>query len=247
MKQYTIILEQITDKKFLSGWSYLFYGVLMRKITDGYAGTLHEQTQTPITQHVVPLDKYRLLWQINLLTPLAVEKMENHIIELTNVYLERYEARFTVLECKCSAVWQESEFIQQCKEVDAAVNKAVIKIITPLAFKSQTEYVLFPTTELVLKSALAKWNCFNQQFSIDDAAASAALLRGSKIISYHLKSHYYELKGNKIPAFTGEFIIKARLPIPLLEVFKVLLLYTNYSGLGIKTALGMGAVQIAFK
>ena len=85
--------------------------------------------------------------------------------------------------------------------------------------------------------------CF-PNMPLDDPDAVQAILRGLHIVDYRLQTLRHPLKQVHIPSFSGRVVLEARLPAPLLEVFKTLYCFAPYSGVGIKTALGMGGVGI---
>ena len=63
------------------------------------------------------------------------------------------------------------------------------------------------------------------------------------IRDYRLRGARYAMKGQRILGFCGTIWVQNRLPVPLLEIWKILLLFANYAGIGVKTSLGMGAVE----
>ena len=78
------------------------------------------------------------------------------------------------------------------------------------------------------------------------SAGIVKLASGLCISDYSLHTVRYNLKNAYIPAFTGRVTVTARLPVPLLELWNALLCWAPYSGIGIKTALGMGGVDVRF-
>jgi CRISPR-associated endoribonuclease Cas6 len=141
---------------------------------------------------------------------------------------------------------KESELIASPQEIIAKTEKALqgtrtlLNFNTPCSFKSGGEYMLFPSVPLILNSLASKWNSIFQEYVIDDDDAMRFLNLGLKIESYNLQSSYYHLKGTTIPGFIGSIVLHAVLPIPLLEISRLLLYFSRYSGIGIKTSLGMG-------
>ena len=79
---------------------------------------------------------------------------------------------------------------------------------------------------------------------LEDDDAIQMLTNNLRIRSYRLKSSTYRLKQNSIPGFCGEIVISSKLSPPMLELWKILLIFSEYAGIGIKTALGMGGVSI---
>ena len=66
----------------------------------------------------------------------------------------------------------------------------------------------------------------------------------SQIVDYRLRSTKLYLEGTKIPAFMGELTIRVNAPLPILQLVEVLLRSAVYTGVGVKTSLGMGKIQI---
>ena len=77
-----------------------------------------------------------------------------------------------------------------------------------------------------------KWECR------PDVSFSGGVL----IVDYSLRTVRYSLKGTKIPAFVGNIVMESRLSAPLQEIWQLLVALAPYSGIGIKTTLGMGGV-----
>ena len=61
---------------------------------------------------------------------------------------------------------------------------------------------------------------------------------------YNIRSALFPLEGVRIPAYEGFIVIKVKGPQALVNLANVLLRYAEYSGIGIKAAIGMGAIQI---
>jgi len=71
----------------------------------------------------------------------------------------------------------------------------------------------------------------------------AELKGGINIVDYSLRTVRFRLKDTAVPGCLGWATVEARLPIVLLELWNALLCFAQFSGLGIKTALGMGGVK----
>ena len=98
-----------------------------------------------------------------------------------------------------------------------------------------------------MQSLITRWGICFPDMPLDDAEALEAMLRGLHIVDYRLQTLRHPLKQTRIPSFVGRIVLEARLPAPLMEVFKTLYCFAPYAGLGIKTALGMGGVQVQNK
>ena len=70
------------------------------------------------------------------------------------------------------------------------------------------------------------------------------LISSTNIIGYKLKSTVYHIESIKIPSFIGYLTIRISGTAQTAQIAKLLLKYSEYSGVGIKTALGMGQTRI---
>lgn len=71
-----------------------------------------------------------------------------------------------------------------------------------------------------------------------------ALCDYAKIIRYNLRSVSFSLEGVKIPAFMGDITIKMNGTQTMANFARMLFLFGTYAGVGIKTSLGMGSIQL---
>ena len=115
---------------------------------------------------------------------------------------------------------------------------------TPCAFKQAGRYAIYPQEFLLLQSLVLHWNTAFPDCQLSDPDALDAILRGLRILDYSLHTVSYPIKNTCIPGFVGSAVVEARLALPLLELWNVLLSFAPYGGIGIKTTLGMGGVSV---
>ena len=65
-----------------------------------------------------------------------------------------------------------------------------------------------------------------------------------EIVSYNLRSTSFFVNTNKIPAFTGRLVFKANGPMQMANLAYLLLRFGAYSGVGIKSGMGMGGIEV---
>lgn len=118
-----------------------------------------------------------------------------------------------------------------------------LRFLSPTAFKQSGSYTVLPDKDLILQSLLKKWNCVFPSYPLEDEDAFRLLLEGIRISDYNLRTTRFQLKDNKIPGFVGNMRFDTHLSAPLLDIWKILIAFSECSGIGIKTALGMGGVK----
>ena len=127
---------------------------------------------------------------------------------------------------------------------DMACGRFLLRFLSPCGFRSDNEYALFPSVPLILGSLRRRWNAAFPFTPIDDSDAFAMLAANVKITGYHLRGASFKLKGVSIPSFSGTVTLSARLSPPMLRLLRTLLSFGAFSGVGIKTALGMGGFEV---
>ena len=135
-----------------------------------------------------------------------------------------------------------SDFLD-CAQAQEDRRQHTIQFWTPTAFKHNEAYQIFPDIHQIFQSLVRRWNQVMPEYRLLDEDALHMLEKQLWIQDYRLQSRRFDLKGRRIPGFTGTICVRNRLPAPLLEVWKVLLLFGSYAGVGIKTTLGMGGIS----
>jgi CRISPR-associated endoribonuclease Cas6 len=123
-------------------------------------------------------------------------------------------------------------------------SKFTVKFITPTTFKTQGEYIIFPNINNIYSNLLMKWNSFSKEILLDDKDTQNHLVNYTKMIGYKLRSTKYCMESVKINAFIGESCYLIKGPLTLVSVANLLFAYSEFSGIGAKTSVGMGGVQI---
>lgn len=230
--------------KLVCGDAYALYGALMERINSGLAENLHSNEYPLITQSLVPIrDGMAAVWTVNVLDDKLYLELSPVLEKGAALFLNSKNLKLDIEDVKRIKADKLDELLAALGS-DKECTRFHMKFVSPSAFKSAGEYVFLPSTRHILTSLLLKWNASFPFSPADDEDAMAALIQGVRITGYNLKSVYYQLKGNSIPAFVGSITLNARLSAPLLGLLRGLLAFGNFSGVGIKTALGMGGVEI---
>lgn len=236
--QYKLTLKSISGHPLYGDSAYRLYAFLLQQLPAEKADWLHEASGSAISQHIL-FDKSAdcYVWTLNLLSDEISSLLRPVLENLKEAYIENQA--FPVLARSVQEV-SPLDLIRQGQCCTTRRTTVIFSALT--AFKQQGRYVIFPQERLILQSLVMRWNEVFPEYPVDDEDAFNAILSGIHIVDYRLKTSRFFLKGVRIPGFSGSCDIEARLPLPLLELWNTLLLFSNYTGLGIKTSLGMGGV-----
>ena len=212
--------------------SYRLYAALLSLLPPDFGDLTHRQQITPIAQYYADG-----VWTVSLLGS-ACEQVAAPVLE----HLDALPLRSGTAPVTLRSVRR----VEDVEELFAApvARNGVLTFQTPTAFKSKGEYQLLPVQQLVVQNLVLRWNaCLGDECPLDIAPdALQTLAEGLVYQNIQLSSHSYPLKGQSIPGVTGWLNIKNRLNGFSAVLTNVLLQFAAFSGVGIKTTLGMGGV-----
>ena len=222
--------------------AYPLYAWLLSNAPREIGEALHLQGIKPISQAVCRLDASGAeYWVVNLLTDEAIEVFAPILERAECAQLHRGEIRF---ERRIAERIESPHALIRRASALRDQNRFALQLLSPTAFKQAGRYVIYPQEALILQSLIQRWGLCFPEMPLDDPDATQALLQGIHIADYRLHTLRHPLKQTRIPAFQGRVVLEARLPVPLMDILNALYCFAPYAGIGIKTALGMGAVGI---
>lgn len=227
-------------------WGPYMQGVLMRSIDSRYADELHGMSFNPYSQYCYLDEGGAMIWRVNALTDQAADRI---IAPLQK--LDSFEIHSAGVSVETDRVETESIRLKQLTDLIAADqgNKAFVQFITPASFKCQGSYVNMPSARLVLQNILMHYSKVYEERGEADQEMLDYIVEHTRITSYNLRSHYVlhvAGEGRKIPAFMGKMTFGVYGPSTMSGLVRMLLRFGEFSGVGIKTAMGMGGMRCAF-
>ena len=219
--------------------AYAFYSCLLSMLPEEYTDELHESKETPVSQCLYR-EGAETFWRINLLGLTSEEAFSPVLDGLKTLPLNIGDVS---LELVNRVSYTAEELINTARSIEAS-RFFSLRILSPAAFKQSGRYTVLPDKALILQSLLNKWNVVFPSVPLEDEDAARMLLDGLRISDYDLHTTRFLLKDNKIPGFIGTIRFDTHLSAPMLEIWKILISFSEYSGIGIKTALGMGGMKL---
>ena len=90
---------------------------------------------------------------------------------------------------------------------------------------------------------MRKYSAASQEFEMFDEETLEALVEQSEIVRYRLQTIPFPLEKIKITGFVGNLCIHVKGPETMARYIRMLLEFGEFSGVGIKTGMGMGAMR----
>lgn len=222
------------------------HGLLMQMIDSEYAEYLHNNALKPFSQCINKIQQPNTyLWQISTINKNAFERLITPILNFNKntLTLTKNNIELNVQKKTIHSTITYEELANKCFEENNK-NKIKLKFITPTTIKVNGDYQLFPDLKTFYPSLLNKWNTFCSEISLDDEETKQHLINYSKIVDYKLRSTRFYMEKVKINSFMGVVDIRFFGPQTLTNISNLLFKYSEYTGVGAKTALGMGGVRI---
>lgn len=241
LAELKMILE--TDESKLGYYqSSNMHGVLMEQIDSDYATQLHEQGLKPYSQYI--LSGKQTEWNIKTFTKEAYQNIISPLLdgEFSEFHIEKKDIKVKILNKELKTA-SKQKLLDEFYEIPGKryIN---LEFLTPTAFKSNGRYIIMPDVRYIYQSLMNKYSAASDDMEMYDDETLEQLVENSQIIQYKLRSTYFPLEGVKIPSFKGEISIKINGTDTMTRYARLLAQFGEYSGIGIKTAIGMGGVKI---
>ncbi len=239
----TIKMKGNKDKQHGAYLASLLQGVLMERMEPSYAAFLHESRIHPYSQYVECRED-DILWHVNALTREAEEYILDPLIDdsLEQVVLHTRDETLRIVDRSVTRCTYESlieaYYLGECSRY------IPLRICTPMAFKQNGRYCIIPSPRLIFQSLMRRFDACQEENSIFTEELLREFESLTEISDYRLRSMRFSLEGVRIPSFIGDLKIHVNGPQQMANVAWMLAKFGEYSGIGIKTGMGMGAVRI---
>lgn len=243
LSRLQIILHNPKDKHLNFNISSLLQGVIMEQISYEFALELHNGNRQPYSQYV-EFEQDQIIWNIQTLTQTAYEQIIVPMMQesLQSIYIRHKNLELSIQDI----ILEQCSYDQLRKERYFTDGSRIqtIQFVSPTAFKSQGEYIFYPSVHFLFQSLMMKYDACSDDADLFGSEIMEHFEKNVKVIRYKLKSYSFQLEGTKIPSFLGEITIKINGPQALVNLADYLLAFGVYSGVGIKCGIGMGGYKL---
>lgn len=223
----------------------VMHGALMEIVASEYAGQLHKDGPRPFSQYLYyDRDRAAFFWRISALNEATFESVLVPVLQHEEeLVLKQKGYALSLLEKKIVSQTSYEKIADEVFLSEQHYAGCEMRFLTSTGFKSEDRYVIFPQTSLIFQSLINRWNNFSNAFKLDDENAFQHLAENAFISGYDMQMKTFYVGNGKIPAFTGKLVLRLTGNDTMRRLVALLMNYANYSGVGIKTALGMGGIN----
>ncbi|MBD3949408.1 CRISPR-associated endoribonuclease Cas6 [Tuanshanicoccus lijuaniae] len=221
-------------------------GVLMRLIDERNAELLHLSTVKPYSQFVqFNKENQQYHWYIHYLDTMAEETFSAVLLsdDFSEFFIESLENVHCRILTKDIEILEVRQLTQEFYSGEAP-KRIELQFLTPTTFKQDGQYVLFPDIRLIIQSMMVKYSAIVEKEGYPDEKFLEDIVRTTQIRHYQLRSQSVFVHRYPIIGFKGRITLELHGNETMRRYVYMLVKYATYSGIGIKSAMGMGAVAI---
>ena len=205
----------------------------MELLPEEYADELHYSQLHPYTQHLECREDV-WYWVVCALNEQAVKTiLKDALWDVKQIVLKKKQILIEI----CGKQYEEMPYKQFMEHFYHEEHGRYLQIqfVSPTAFKQRGNYVFFPDLHCLFQSLMNKYDAAAGDHIMLDEETLEQLCANAQIVRYDLKSVSFSLEGVRIPSFIGKITIAG--------FANMLIEFGTFSGVGIKTSLGMGYIR----
>lgn len=231
--------------KIVQSIGSVLHGVLIELVGTDYARQLHEAGLRPYSQYVYfDRDRKQYIWRLSAVTADAVNRIVRPMLEMPEkIFLKQKRGHLYVKDRTILEETSYEDLIHKFWSSDVFYTQAKLQCMSTTSFKVDKQYTIFPKAFRIYRYLLRQWNQFSTFGMLNPDSLLGDLENGVYIRDYNLRMGIYGLEGVTIRGFRGHVLMQFRRNVELQRVLALLSYYSQFTGLGIKTALGMGGVK----
>lgn len=222
-------------------WGSVLQGVLLEDIESQYVEKLHNMKYNPYSQYIYLNEDNEYVWRINTIGEEAYNNiLKNNILNKQFIVVKQKDIQIDIIEKKLISFTNINELFKKWFICNDASNTIRYKILTPVSYKINNKYVIVPDIDMILSNIINKWNSFSTNH-IDKDIYEEYILK-TFISNYNIRTTTFYIEQVKIKSYIGEIEIKINANQMMTNILNLLFEFAQYSGLGIKTSMGMGGI-----
>jgi len=238
-----IVMELKTDEKLTYKKASTLQGVLFENIDTEYASLMHQQDRHPYSQYLLS-ENDKEYWVVNTLTEEAYENIIKRLEDrnFNGFRIKKGDIDVSIANKRITIVEKQTLINElNTKDAERVFN---LSLLTPMAFKQRGVYVSFPDLRLIYQSIMNKYSSISDNMVMMDEETLNQLVESSMITKFNIRSAIFPLEGVNITGAIGNIRIYIKGSDVLARYIRLLLKFSEFSGIGVKAGIGMGAVKI---
>lgn len=217
-------------------------GVIYENIESDYVEEMHKSQLHPYSQCVIN-ENGKVIWYVRTVTREAYEGIIVPLMSDRFRTIEMKEGQVKSNITKKILTTEDREELMKEFYQSGGGSYVDLEFQTATAFRQQGKNVIFPDLRLLYQSLMNKYSASSESIEMTDDETLGQLVENSEIVHYRLQSVKFPMEGISIPGFKGNIAIRLHGTDTMKRYVRLLCRFGEYSGAGMKTAMGMGAIR----
>ncbi len=223
--------------------SSLMQGIIMDHVSSEFGEAAHGFGLRDYSQYLRQDKEGKWYWIINTLGDEAAKNIIDRIEKLDKVHIEKHDLSVRLINKITTTTSFDELFEKYYYSENRLPRKVNLEFITPTAFKSEGKYLNIPSARMILMSLMNKYDAISTETTLYEENALEEMSSLVEMSRFNIRSSVFHLEGVKIPAFIGKVELFVKGASNMISMVHMLADFAQYSGIGIKSAIGMGAVR----
>ena len=222
--------------------SSVLQGVLMERLDTAYVDFLHNQQMHPYSQYV-SMTEDGPVWHIQTLNAEAYENIIQKFMDGTDSFTLRHSGQEVFIRDQHVELLDKADLLEAFYHEQAG-RSFTMEFLTPAAFRQNGHYVILPDIRLLCQSLMMKYTASSGRIDMMDEEALEQMADNCFLTRHRIQSKPFPLEGTSIPGLIGTVTFRCKGTETMARYLRLLLSFGEFSGVGIKTAIGMGAMRL---
>lgn len=219
------------------------HGMLMEQFSPEWQEFLHNGTVHSFSQWIEVKNRELFIWHVCSIDDDLSAELDTIFSEKQIWHCSHKDCDFQVTDIQRKAM-SFAEYMKPFFLSDKAPNWISMVFQTPCTHKVQKRYAIFPSVDLIANSLRSRICTTFPDFALAEDEVMDQVLMNTRISRYHLNSSVYHLEGASVTGYQGSLEIHFDGPDALRRLCCVLFGMAEWTGVGIKTSLGMGGCTV---
>lgn len=230
-----------TNKKYSYDLATKLHGWIMDNLPIEVADQFHLSQVNPYSIRVLSRKDNYIVFEVALLNDYAISTIEPLLTEENFKKLKLGNNKEVLFSLYTKEIEELSlNVLTDTFYTSAAVRAFELDFLTSTSFKANGEITFFPDLRLIFQNIMHRYAMIFDETNSIDGDLLQEIIDKTKIVSYSIRSSYFPIHGKYVPGYIGKIKIRCNGTQTLRNYVKMLLQFAEYSGVGIKTSMGMG-------
>lgn len=220
------------------------HGVLYAQFSPAIATKWHQSPVSPFAMFV-NRKMGGWCWEVKGMVPEIIEELDRILLDEQGANIRLHLSRSTplLIDNVQTHILSLQDLAETLSDAECP-SRVRIHFCSVTSFKVKGQYQLFPDVRLIFQSLMMKYRWLTEGEYEANEQQLKAIVDAVRMTAYQIQSRSMDVHQAGISGFVGTVDVSINPKSPVRHYIYLLLKFAEFSGVGIKNALGMGHCRI---